>query len=101
IHGEVDDHGWMPCTIKCAEGCYTAFTQYRESYGDPQEYATRVIRDNLRQHEPGRALDIEVSWKPSAFCNVCADGLGDINWSDIETLECRECETTWNIDGTG
>lgn len=101
IRGEADDHGWAPCTIKCSEGCYTVFTQYRESYGTPEEYATRAIREHLSQHKPGRALDIEVFWEPFACCNVCADGVGDIHWPDTETLECRECETTWHIDGTG
>lgn len=101
LRGEVDDLGWQPCTIRCSAGCYTAYTAYKKSYGDPQEYATRVIYDHLRQHKPGRALDIEVSWEPSALCNVCEDDIGDIYWPYSGTLECRQCETTWDIDGTG
>lgn len=57
------------------------------------------ISDHLAQHEPGRALDIEVDWVPRGRCSVCADG-GDIEQED-EGLVCQECGTSWNLDGTG
>lgn len=39
-----------------------------------------------------------MDWEPSAFCSVCADGIGDIVAED-EGLTCRDCGTTWGIDG--
>jgi hypothetical protein len=40
-----------------------------------------------------------ITSEPSALCSVCDDG-GDINQVDGETLQCRDCGTTWAIDGT-
>lgn len=56
--------------------------------------------DHQEQHRPGRALDIEVDWEPSATCSVCPDG-GDIHQDSSDTLECRQCGTVWDIDGSG
>lgn len=86
--------------IRCSEQDHIIFTSYRESYGEPQDYANRALRDHLDQHKPGRALDIEVSWEPVALCSVCEDGFGDIAHGYDGDLRCKKCETTWDIDGT-
>lgn len=90
--------GFRPATIRCSERDTTIFTSYRDTYGDPQDYANRTLRDHLDQHTPGRALNIEVSWELSACCSVCEDEIGDIVQED-DGLTCRECGTTWDIDG--
>lgn len=90
--------GFRSATIRCSEGDTTIFTSYRDTYGDPQDYANRALRDHLDQHKPGRALNVEVSWEPSAWCSVCEDEIGDIVQED-DGLTCRECGTTWDIDG--
>lgn len=56
---------------------------------------------HLKQHKPGRALDIEVDWEPSACCSVCPDGIGSIRWDNEsgEGLICIECRTTWDNEG--
>lgn len=91
--------GFRSATIRCSERDATIFTSYRDTYGDPQDYANRALRDHLDQHKPGRALDIEVSWEPVAFCSVCEDGFGDIDHGDDASLVCKVCGTTWDIDG--
>lgn len=63
--------------------------------------ASDVLADHLAQHAPGRAVDIEVDWEPSALCSVCEDGIGLIKPDDDGGLECEECGTVWDIDGTG
>ncbi len=90
--------GFHPAVIRCSEKDYTVFTSYRSTYGDPQGYADRVLRDHLEQHKPGRAMDIEVSWEPSACCSVCEDSIGNVVQED-DGLTCRDCGTTWDIDG--
>lgn len=63
--------------------------------------ASEVLADHLKQHEPGRALDIEVDWEPSGICPVCDDGIGMIGWDeDGEGVKCKDCGTTWDLDGT-
>lgn len=61
---------------------------------------TGVIDEHLAQHnEPDRAPDIEIDWTPDASCSICDDG-GNIEINDIETVVCRQCNTTWTLDGT-
>jgi len=88
-----------PMTILCSEGDYVIFASQRTDSTDAVDGA-RWIRDHLDQHKPGRAMDIAVDWEVSACCNVCEDEIGDVETDDGETLRCRECGTTWNIDGT-
>lgn len=66
----------------------------------PMPTAAEVLAEHLAQHEPGRALDIEVDWEPSAHCSVCEDGIGRIEQED-DGLICRECGATWDMDGRG
>ena len=90
--------GWTSAKIECSACPYVRFT------GAPHHIATRVERwmpDHIAQHAPGRALDIEVVWEPSACCSVCEDGIGDIRQVSSEGLECIECGTTWDMDGRG
>ena len=81
-------------TAQCSDCDYRVWTG-----GRPDRDYTHIIDDHLRQHEPGRAMDIEVDWTPSAFCPVCEDGIGEIVQED-DGLLCRECGTTWDLDGT-
>jgi len=82
-------------TVTCSACDYKVWTGGRAGYD-----WSRLIDDHLFQHNsPGRALDIEVDWEPSARCSVCPDGIGDIRHSD-QDLECWDCGTTWNLDGT-
>lgn len=78
---------------RCDECPYTAYTWSRV------KLKGSIIKEHLAQHEPGRAVDIEVNWEPSAFCSVCEDGIGDIKTNDSESLRCDDCDTTWDIDG--
>lgn len=80
---------------ECTECDYRTWTG-----GNPDRDWSGIIDDHLAQHRPGRALDIEVDWEPSARCSVCKDGIGDILQED-DGLTCRECGTYWSIDGTG
>lgn len=79
----------------CSACGYTTYTG-----GDPDRDWSHILDSHLAQHQPGRALDIEVDWTPSALCSVCEDGIGDIHAED-DGLICRECGTQWDIDGTG
>lgn len=79
--------------VECSECDYKAWTG-----GSPNRDWTRLIDGHLAQHRPGRAVDIEVDWEPSAWCSVCEDG-GDIH-QEGDGLTCRDCGTTWSIDGT-
>ena len=66
--------------------------------GSPDRDWSHVADDHLRQHDPDRAVDIEVDWEPVAYCSVCGNGLGDIHQED-DGLRCRDCGTTWDING--
>lgn len=93
--GEEKD-GWSSVNIRCSECSYVAFT------GAPTKViASRSswISDHLSQHNPGRALDIEVSWEPSACCSVCEDGIGSIRWHEDGGVWCTECKTIWDENG--
>lgn len=59
----------------------------------------RFKRDHSEQFEPGRAPNISVDWEVSALCSVCEDGIGEIVTEDSETLRCKECGTTWSMEG--
>lgn len=83
---------FISVTVKCSEGDYATYAG-----GDPDRDWSHLIDDHLAQHDPGRALDIEVDWEPSARCSVCEDG-GDIHQED-DGLTCRDCGTRWDIDG--
>lgn len=43
--------------------------------------------------------DIEVSYEVVALCPVCPDGIGDIDMVDADTLNCSECDTSWDAHG--
>jgi hypothetical protein len=43
--------------------------------------------------------DIEPSWEVSALCSVCPDTIGDIEQTDPDTLECKDCGSWWTIEG--
>jgi len=76
----------------CNDCIYTTETYF------PWEPTGTIIAGHLAQHDPGRALDIEVDWQPVADCTVCEDG-GDINATG-DGLECDTCGTTWTFEGT-
>lgn len=84
-------------TASCGMCAYVVFGAMNRQRLRPT--AAEVLADHLKQHEPGRALDIEVDWEPSALCSVCEGG-GDIVMNDVETLICNECDTIWTLDGT-
>ena len=58
-----------------------------------------ITRDHAVQHEPGRALDIDVDWVVSANCSVCDDGIGSVEVDADRHLECTDCGTCWSIKG--
>lgn len=80
-------------TAECSDCDYKEWTG-----GNPRRDWSHMIDHHLAQHEPGRALDIDVDWEPSASCSVCTHG-GDVQ-QDGDGLVCQDCGTTWNIDGT-
>lgn len=81
--------------VGCSECSHMVFT------GGPVDRDwSHSIDDHLRQHEPGRAIDIEVQYVLSADCTVCDDG-GDLHEDSTDVIECRDCGTTWYSDGTG
>lgn len=86
----------VPVEIRCSECTYIIFTAVPARL---VETAGELIDYHLEQHEPGRALDIEIEWILSASCSVCDDG-GDIEQDSTETVICNDCNTTWTIDGT-
>ena len=67
---------------------------------EAREWPRDGVNEGRLINGPGRALDIEVDWEPSACCSVCADGVGDITQED-DGLRCHGCGTTWDMDGTG
>lgn len=96
--GKEYDNGYTSVTLKCSDCDWTAWSSMRtDRLGDPA-YGRQDA--HTRQHEPGRALDIEVDWTPSGLCPVCPDGIGDIGWGDDDDVRCKDCGTTWNRDGT-
>lgn len=56
-------------TGQCSDCDYTTWTS-----GNPDRDWSHLIDGHLSQHDPDRALDIEVDWGPSARCSVCDDG---------------------------
>ena len=58
-----------------------------------------LIDKHLNQHEPYRALDIDVCWTVDADCSVCEDGGNIVQGHD--GLTCRKCGAYWDMDGTG
>lgn len=96
-HGE--DNEWTSLRVSCGQ---CPFVTYTSRLRDFMPSASEILADHLAQHAPGRAVDIEVSWEPSAMCSVCSDGIGLVKIdNDGEGLECEECGTTWDIEGTG
>lgn len=90
--------GWVTLVVRCKLCSHVEFTGRRR---DVVPTADEVLADHLAQHEPGRALDIEVDWEPSANCSVCPDGIGTIKHSDDGGITCTECGTEWDLDGGG
>lgn len=89
---------WVSVEVRCSECAFVSFTAAPVSVVDAR---VSWIADHLRQHAPGRALDIEVDWEPVASCSVCPDGIGGIEINDSESLRCAECGTAWDMDGKG
>lgn len=96
-----ESNGWRIVKLECrADGCgHTAFTGIPPGVGLDQILESSPFRDHQAQHRPGRARDIGVDWIVSACCNVCEDQIGRIE-DQSEILECMECGTTWDRDGT-
>lgn len=95
----VKDMYRVSCT---AEGCH-----YLSSFVSTvhEEEFVRVraevhFSNHTKQYLPGSAPDIVVDWEISACCSVCEDGIGDIVTEDSESVYCKECGTTWSMDGT-
>lgn len=90
------NNGWTALKVECNLCSHVTFT------GRPDVHRTtadEILADHLDQHRPGRTFDIEVEWTPIAECPTCDDG-GDIAVDDDGDLECRNCKTYWDIDGT-
>lgn len=96
--GEYENHEkWVSLKVKCGQCSHTTFTSRLRQF---MPSASDILFEHLKQHEPGRAVDIEVDWEPSACCSVCDDGIGDIRQED-EGVTCLDCGTTWDLDGKG
>ncbi|QAY16180.1 hypothetical protein SEA_SONALI_68 [Arthrobacter phage Sonali] len=92
----------LHCT---ADGCH--FTLQRPAAspnstpGDFENFwLGKFIDYHSGQFEPGRAPDIAVDWEISACCSVCPDGIGDIEVIDSDTIQCKDCRTTWDMTGS-
>ena len=72
-------------------------------YYGPQTIASaeRCFKEHADQYLPGRAPSIQVDWEPVAYCSVCEDGIGDIVVEDGESIRCKDCGTTWDMQGNG
>lgn len=82
---------------------YAQFTHRLPGRNEDQTAAfwTELFRSNhTAQHDPGRAPDITVEWEISASCSVCEDTIGDIVVNDSDSIRCKDCGTTWSIDGS-
>lgn len=78
----------------------TFYVPKSANYDDWLASACKMFkRDHSEQFEPGRAPNIAVDWEISALCSVCEDGIGDIVTEDSESLRCKECNTTWSMEG--
>lgn len=83
--------------LKCSfDGCrYTAYT-----WAPNRVSGENLINNHLNQHQPDRALDIEVSYHVDADCSVCDDG-GRVDYGDDGDIECAVCGTYWDGEGKG
>lgn len=95
---QASNNGWTALKVECNICSHVTFTARPN---DSIPLAEVILEDHLSQHEPGRALDIEVDWEPSANCSVCPDGIGTIKHSDDGGITCTECGTEWDLDGKG
>lgn len=59
------------------------------------------VRQHLDQHnDPTRAPDIEyLEYNVEAWCTVCVDRVGEVDFTSSGTLECNVCGTVWDSDG--
>lgn len=96
---EIAAHHWN-CT---APECRYQMHVYPIRAMDPAEHGTywQGIWDGTHaaQFGPGRAPDIAIEWEISALCSVCPDGIGEVIVNDPESVICKECKTTWDMDG--
>lgn len=65
-----------------------------------QLYFDRIAREHSSQFDEGAAPNIEIEYELSAGCSVCPDKIGDVVCESGETIMCRECGTTWDMEGT-
>lgn len=88
---------WTSVRAECSACGYMEFTSiWTEEFDRDRSW----IAGHLAQHEPGRALDIEVDWELVAYCSICDDGIGNVK-HEGDNLLCHECGTSWDLDGTG
>ncbi|NWN87021.1 MAG: hypothetical protein HLX51_00540 [Micrococcaceae bacterium] len=91
-----EEIGNMISVASWCSACGTAvFTALPSKYAHVRR---GFMQDHIDQHAPGRAIDLDVQWQLYAQCTVCDDG--EIINEDSETLCCKQCDTTWSIDGT-
>lgn len=91
--------GWRSVIFHClAEGC--SHTIYTGLPGGVETERMPGLKGHQDQHRPERALDIEVDWILSAECSVCPDEIGKLEEDGDGGVICRECQTTWDRDGT-
>ncbi|WP_346007274.1 hypothetical protein [Janibacter terrae] len=95
---EATEHSHAGRSVKasCTRCDYWVMTWLPDGY--PSDL---IVRDHAAQHEPGRALDIDVDWVPRANCSVCEDGIGLIEVDADGDLACAACRTYWSIEGKG
>lgn len=89
--------------LRCAApDCGYAMHVYRfpDDKDNTQLWFDHFKRNHTAQYEPGRAPDITVEWEISALCSVCEDAIGDIEVNDSDGVRCKDCGTTWSMDGT-
>lgn len=88
-----EGNNYTSVSARCSACSYITYTA-----GPSGRDFSNIIDEHLKQHNPGRAPDIEIEYILSADCSVCEDG-GDIV-ADDGVLLCRICQTSWSDDGT-
>jgi hypothetical protein len=93
----------LTCTAPdCGYAMFTYGLRHFEGQPEKQDtYWRSLFTNHADQFDPGRAPDITVDWEISACCSVCEDKIGHVETNDSESVICKECGTTWHIDGTG
>lgn len=86
--------------IHCSE-CKSMLWSTSVYLGEEPYTNLEAIQDHLDQHnDPTRAPDIEyLEYNVEAWCTICEDRVGEVDFTSSGTLECNVCGTVWDSDG--